>query len=176
MVKHQFKTTNIRGKEYVEVNQRILYFRTAPEYRGWSLETEMIHLDNDSCVIRAVITNDTGSVVATGFAQEDRTSSHINKTSYVENCETSAWGRALANLGIGIESSIASSNEVSMAIAKQENAPTSESGTSKKNVFKDAVEYIKKSKDKSGAFDRIIGKYGDSFTEKQKEALQKFVG
>jgi hypothetical protein len=44
----------------------------------------------------------------------------INKTSYVENCETSAWGRALANLGIGIETSIASSNEVEMAIAKQE--------------------------------------------------------
>ena len=120
MVKHQFKTTNIRGKEYVEVNQRILYFRTAPEYKGWALETEMVHLDNDSCVIRAVIRNENGEAVATGFAQEDRTSSHINKTSYVENCETSAWGRALANLGIGIESSIASSNEVSMAIAKQE--------------------------------------------------------
>jgi len=44
----------------------------------------------------------------------------INKTSYVENCETSAFGRALAALGIGIETSIASANEVQMAIAKQE--------------------------------------------------------
>ena len=43
----------------------------------------------------------------------------INKTSYVENCETSAFGRALAALGIGIETSIASANEVSMAIAQQ---------------------------------------------------------
>jgi hypothetical protein len=43
----------------------------------------------------------------------------INKTSYVENCETSAWGRALACIGIGIETSIASSNEVQMAIAQQ---------------------------------------------------------
>lgn len=176
MVKHQFKTTNIRGKEYVEVNQRILYFRTAQEYKGWALETEMVHLDSDSCVIRAVIRNENGEAVATGFAQEDRTSSHINKTSYVENCETSAWGRALANLGIGIESSIASSNEVSMAIAKQEKSPNSESETPKKDVFKNAVEYIKKSKDKSGAFERIIGKYGEQFTEKQVQALQKFVG
>lgn len=175
MVKHQFKTTNIRGKEYVEVNQRILYFRTAQEYKGWALETEMVHLDNDSCVIRAVIRNENGEAVATGFAQEDRTSSHINKTSYVENCETSAWGRALANLGIGIESSIASSNEVSMAIAKQSKMPGSESGTSKKDVFKDAIEYIKKSKDKQGAYDRIVGKYGDTLSENQKAGLQKFV-
>ena len=61
--------------------------------------------------------------MATGIAQEDKSSSYINKTSYVENCETSAWGRALGNLGIGIETSIASSNEVSMAIAKQSQAP-----------------------------------------------------
>ena len=39
-------------------------------------------------------------------------SSNINKTSYVENCETSAVGRALAMLGIGIDTSIASANEV----------------------------------------------------------------
>lgn len=175
MAKHQFKTTNIRGKEYVEVNQRILYFRTAPEYKGWSLDTELIHLEKDSCVIRAVIRNEKGETIATGFAQEDRTSSHINKTSYVENCETSAWGRALANLGIGIESSIASSNEVSMAIAKQSKMPESESGTPKKDVFKDAIEYIKKSKDKQGAYDRIVSKYGDTLSENQKAGLQKFV-
>jgi ssDNA-binding Zn-finger/Zn-ribbon topoisomerase 1 len=44
----------------------------------------------------------------------------INKTSFVENCETSAWGRALGNLGIGIDDSIASAEEVDMAIKKQE--------------------------------------------------------
>jgi len=58
-------------------------------------------------------------VMAQGLAQEDRSSSYINKTSFVENAETSAWGRALANLGIGIETSIASAQEVSMAVSKQ---------------------------------------------------------
>jgi hypothetical protein len=50
----------------------------------------------------------------------------INKTSYIENCETSAWGRALGNLGYGIQTSIASAEEVEMAIAKQEKKITSE--------------------------------------------------
>lgn len=119
MSRHQFKTTNIKGKAYVEVNQRIKYFRESGNYNGWSLNSEIAHLDENSCVIRAEIRDENWVLRATGFAQEDKSSSYINKTSYVENCETSAWGRALANLGIGIDTSIASSNEVSMAIAKQ---------------------------------------------------------
>jgi hypothetical protein len=119
MSKYQFKTTNIKGKEYVEVNERIKYFRTSEDYKGWSLSSEIVSLDGDSCLIRAEIRDENWVLRATGFAQEDRSSSFINKTSYVENCETSAWGRALANLGIGIDTSIASSNEVAIAIAKQ---------------------------------------------------------
>ena len=117
---HKFKTTNIKGKDYVEVNQRLLYFRNESAYAGWSMESELIDLQPDRCCIRAVIRDNEGRIRATGHASEDRTSSMINKTSYVENCETSAFGRALAALGIGIETSIASANEVSMAIAKQE--------------------------------------------------------
>ena len=119
MTTHRFKTTNIKGKEYVEVNQRLLYFRNEQAYAGWSLESELIDLQPDRCCIRAVIRDNEGRIRATGHASEDRTSSMVNKTSYVENCETSAWGGALANLGIGIETSIASSNEVEMAIAKR---------------------------------------------------------
>ena len=116
---HKFKTTNIKGKDYVEVNQRLLYFRNEPAYAGWSLESELVELHADRCCVRAVIRDNEGRIRATGHASEDRTSSMINKTSYVENCETSAWGRALACIGIGIETSIASSNEVQMAIAQQ---------------------------------------------------------
>ena len=119
MTTHRFKTTNIKGKEYVEVNQRLLYFRNEQAYAGWSLESELIDLQPDRCCIRAVIRDNEGRIRATGHASEDRTSSMINKTSYVENCETSAWGRALACIGIGIETSIASSNEVQMAIAAE---------------------------------------------------------
>ena len=114
------KTIKIKGKDYVEVNERLKEFRTNPKYEGYTLESEMVAITQDNCVIKAIIRNENGVLVATGFAQEDRTSSMINKTSYVENCETSAWGRALANLGIGIDTSVASADEVDMAIKKQE--------------------------------------------------------
>ena len=117
---HKFKTTNIKGKDYVEVNQRLLYFRNEPTFANWSIESDLVDLQPDRCCIKAIIRDADGRIRATGHAHEDRTSSMINKTSYVENCETSAFGRALAALGIGIETSIASANEVSMAIAKQE--------------------------------------------------------
>lgn len=146
MGRYQFKTTNIKGKQYVEVNERIKYFRESGEYKGWSLTSEVYHLDADSCVIKASVLNDKGEIVATGFAQEDKSSSYINKTSYVENCETSAWGRALANLGIGIDTSIASSNEVAMAIAKDKlptkkaDKPTTESKPTLKTLTKEIKE------------------------------------
>lgn len=146
MGRYQFKTTNIKGKQYVEVNERIKYFRESGEYKGWSLTSDVYHLDADSCVIKASVLNDKGEIVATGFAQEDKSSSYINKTSYVENCETSAWGRALANLGIGIDTSIASSNEVAMAIAKDKlpaqkaDKPTTESKPTLKTLTKEIKE------------------------------------
>lgn len=112
------KTINIKGKEYVMVNERILEFRN--KYPNWSLESEIVAFTNDSVTIKAIVKDENGVVRATGFANEDKEASMINKTSYVENCETSAWGRALGCLGIGIESSIASAEEVKMAIKKQE--------------------------------------------------------
>ena len=132
MSRYKFKTTNIKGKEYVEVNERIKYFRESGDYKGWSLSSEIHHLDEGSCVIKALITDENGMVKATGFAQEDKSSSYINKTSYVENCETSAWGRALAALGIGIDTSIASSNEVAIAIAKQNSTGSTTTAPAKK--------------------------------------------
>lgn len=107
---------NIKGKPYVMVNERIKEFRTNTIYKGYRLISEIVRLTDDDCVIKASILDDNGNVIATGFAQEDRTSSTINKTSFVENCETSAWGRALGNLGIGIDESIASAEEVEIAI------------------------------------------------------------
>ena len=115
---HQFKTTNIKGKPYVEVAERLKYFRA--NFAEYALTTEVVQLTPDFCVLNAIITDTSGRIVASGMAQEDRTSSAINKTSYVENCETSAWGRALANFGIGLETNIASAEEQSMAIAKEQ--------------------------------------------------------
>ena len=56
---------------------------------------------------------------ATGIAYERESTSFINKTSYIENCETSCVGRALGMLGIGIDTSIASAEEVENALENQ---------------------------------------------------------
>lgn len=111
------KTTDIKGKPYVEVNERIKYFRA--NFKDWALTSEIVSLENGVCVIKATVLNPEGVVKATGYAYEKEGSTFINKTSYIENCETSAWGRALGNLGIGIDTSIASAEEVLNASLNQ---------------------------------------------------------
>ena len=114
----KLKTINIKGKEYVEVNERLKYFRA--NYPNFSLVTEVLQCTEEHCVMKATILNEHGIAVATGHAHETKGSSFINKTSHVEVCETSAWGRALGNFGIGIDSSVASADEVNSAIKMQE--------------------------------------------------------
>tara|TARA_Y100000114_G_scaffold4943_1_gene4116 strand:+ start:1852 stop:2364 length:513 start_codon:yes stop_codon:yes gene_type:complete len=169
MSNYKFKTTNIRGKQYVEVNERIKFFRQEDEYKNWTISTEFTALDSEMCVCKCIIADVNQRVIATGHAHEERSASHINKTSYVENCETSAIGRALAMMGIGIDTSIASANEVEDAIAKQESSARVD------NIMDKAVAFIKTSTDKRKAYDSIVTKYGDLLTDKQKAGLQKFV-
>ena len=123
----KLKTINIHGKNYVEVNERIKYFRE--NYKGWRLTYELIDLTENRCVIKASITDEKDKVIATGIAYEVMGSSYINKTSFIENCETSAWGRALGNLGIGIDTSIASAFEVNNAIKQQDSKPKKTAGS-----------------------------------------------
>lgn len=119
------KTINIKGKEYVQVNERIGYFHSQKKYDKWGIETikikdEVCQIKKDRLVqFRAVIFDENKMIRATGHAEEYMGSSYINKTSFIENCETSAIGRALGLLGIGIDTSIASADEVSTAIANQ---------------------------------------------------------
>ena len=112
------KTVNIKGKNYVEVNERLKYFRQ--NFKGYSLLSEIVELTDERIVIKARILSPDLVEVANGLAYELSGSSFINKTSYIENCETSAWGRALANFGIGLDNSVASADEVSQAIELQE--------------------------------------------------------
>lgn len=119
-VNKQLKTTPIKGKDYVEVNQRVNAFRQLmPNGR---IDTNILHLDGGICVIKATVYDDDGNFLASGIAEEKESSSYINKTSYVENCETSAVGRALGFLGIGIDGSICSAEELTNAINNQDNA------------------------------------------------------
>lgn len=117
------KPTDIgRGKEYVEVNQRIKAFRMV--YPTGSIITEMLSNENGVCIFKATAGyhEDDGEfiVLGTGTAYEKEGSSFINKTSYIENCETSAVGRALGMVGFGIDTSIASAEEVMNAKANQQ--------------------------------------------------------
>ena len=118
------KTTDVKGKEYAEVNQRIKAFRSICP--NGCIETCLVSNANGVCVFSAVVRDENGKVLGTGHAYEKENSSFINKTSYIENCETSAVGRALGMCGIGIDVSLASYEEVANAIKQQEEKPTKE--------------------------------------------------
>lgn len=117
----EITTTSIKGKDYAEVNQRIKAFRMV--YPDGFIVTEMASNENGICVFSARVgyyTEDGGTrIVGTGTAYEKENSTFINKTSYIENCETSAVGRALGMAGFGIDTSVASAEEVETAIINQ---------------------------------------------------------
>lgn len=120
-VNEDIKTTKVKGKDYAEVPQRVKAFRKL--YPMGRISTEIISLESGVCVMRAEAwtRDDNGNdlLLATGTAYEKESSSYINKTSYIENCETSAIGRALGFCGLGIDVSIASKEEVENAINNQ---------------------------------------------------------
>lgn len=116
MSKKDDGVVNIHGKQYLTVARRTNDFRERhPDY---GIHTEILSIDDATVVCRATITDEAGRQISSGIAEESRTSSRINQTSAVENCETSAVGRALAFFGMaGTE--IASADEVAGAINQQ---------------------------------------------------------
>lgn len=120
------RTTNIKGKDYAEVNQRIKAFRML--YPDGYIRTEIIESDLDVgfVMMQAVVgyydENGIDRILGTGTSYEWKNDpkSMVNKTSFIENCETSAVGRALGMLGLGIDVAIASAEEVKYAVQHQE--------------------------------------------------------
>lgn len=110
------KTISLKDKDYAQVNERVKAFRYL--YPNGAIITTLIEDNGERCVFKAEIT-DGGELIATGHAFEEKASSFVNKTSYIENCETSAIGRSLAMVGLGIDVSIASYEEVNNAINNQ---------------------------------------------------------
>jgi hypothetical protein len=163
------KTVNIKGKEYVEVNERVKYFRTSKEYEGWSIETKLLKFSEGVCVVKATILNAEGRKMAEGLAYEREDSTFINKTSYLENCETSAVGRALGFLGIGIDTSIASSDEVVNAINNQE--PKSDSNKVDFDEYREKVSKMDVDQLRREYVNVSMSRYSD----KQKEYLKKIL-
>jgi len=115
---------NIKGKEYATVASRVEIFRKYfPEY---SIVTDIICDDEQRVVIKAQIIHN-GVIIADGYSEEIRGQGVINTTSAIENCQTSAIGRALAAFGL-IGGEYASSFEVTNAI-QQQSKPISPTNT-----------------------------------------------
>lgn len=119
-------TTEIKGNQYAAVSQRIKAFRML--FPTGMIATDIVSNENGVCIIKATVgfLNENGErqILGTGIAYEKENSSFINKTSYIENCETSAVGRALGMCGLGIDSDVASADEVQTANFQQDSLKT----------------------------------------------------
>ena len=112
------KTIDIQGSPYVKVNERLIYFNE--HYKDGRITTDLVEM-TERYIVKATIIPDVSNSERyfTGYAEEVVGSSQVNKTSALENCETSAVGRGLAMMGIGIIKSIASAEEVANAVHQQ---------------------------------------------------------
>lgn len=116
-------TVNIHGREYITVAKRVHDFRqhcTLDD--GWGIITHLVTCTDQLVIMRAEIVHPTGDVVATGWAEEVRSSSNINRSAALENCETSAVGRALAAAGYG-GSQYASADELAAKLTGKKQQP-----------------------------------------------------
>ena len=115
-INSEIQTVDIKDKQYATVAQRIIAFRKL--FPEGTIKTELVSNENGVCVIHATVGyRDNGEfvILGEGTAYEKESSSFINKASYIENCETSAVGRALGMCGFGIDADVASADEVQTA-------------------------------------------------------------
>lgn len=110
--------TDIKGKKYAAVSQRIKAFRMV--YPNGAIVTEKTCDTGEMCVFVAkVYAEFPDKLIGTGTAYETMGGSNINRTSYIENCETSAVGRALGMCGFGVDTNVASADEMAKVQAQE---------------------------------------------------------
>jgi len=129
---------DIRGKSYRTVAFRVNEFRTNTDYDGWSINTDIIQQSEVECTMKSIVTDQNGAIRGTGIANEVKGAGNINKTSHIENCETSAIGRALASIGLAGEE-YASADEVVTALVQQGEVIQPPKGPSE---FDQAIKYL----------------------------------
>ena len=112
---------NIHGKQYLPVAERMEMIKTEIGIANYSVLSEVLHHDSERVIVRVELHIDHGNGIQryVGHAEEYRAASRINKTSALENAETSALGRALAFAGWAGDE-IASADEVAAAIQQQQ--------------------------------------------------------
>ena len=107
------------GKKYTQVVHRMEAFRTIFG-TDFGVDSHVVTDDGQRVVVKTVITDSEGRIVGSGMAEEIRGQGNVNKTSALENCETSAIGRALASIGLA-GGEYASANELD-AVERKSNA------------------------------------------------------
>lgn len=113
------ETGKTEKKGYAEVHQRIKAFRMV--HPNGDIKSQLISNENGICIFKADIYDSEGNHLASATAQENiKSNSFINQFNAIENCETSAVGRALGFAGFGVDSSLASAEEVQTSMRKQE--------------------------------------------------------
>ena len=119
---NKLPTVDIKGSPYTLVKDRILAFNEL--YPNGCIQTRLIsEVGSDRIVVRATVIPDVGTPDRKfiDHAQEEIGDGYINKTSAMENCCTSAVGRALAYMGIGVVDSVASVDEINKAKVREYN-------------------------------------------------------
>lgn len=140
MARKDTGVVTIHGKEYKTVALRVAEFRNEYTIKdGWGIVTTLIHHDADTVVMKAEIVSPTGMIVGTGHGEEKRSASQINRTSAMENAETSSIGRALSTVSAGLQGTeFASADELANALHQQSSSPKKgggyTSGASEKQV------------------------------------------
>lgn len=140
-INEKLDTVDFKGKGYVMVNKRVLAFREL--FPNGRIETEIVDLTNGVVTMKAYVYNEEGVLLATGYAQEKESSSYINKTSFVENAETSCVGRALGWVGIGVDGSMASAEELANAITNQKKMKEEDAKKAAENAYPSRDEMIR---------------------------------
>lgn len=120
-VNSEISMIDLKGKDYAMVPERVTAFRKL--YPEGFIRTEIISHDGTTVVMQAVAgyyENGSPIILGSGLAQEVKGYGMVNKTSYIENCETSAVGRALGMIGLGINGGgICSAEELANAVTAQ---------------------------------------------------------
>jgi hypothetical protein len=177
---------NFNIDDYIPVNERLLeFYKRFPE---GSIQAEILELDESHVVMKASAYREPHDPrPGVGHAHEINDGKHmVNKTSMIENCETSSWGRALAGLGLEVSKAIASREEMKNAKRREENLdktatkvdPEKEEGYEKKmELFKSikALHALIGAKD-DAAKKELLKESGisSSFTKMGLEQLQQY--
>lgn len=112
----------LKGKDYAMVPERVTAFRKL--FPDGFITTQIVEHDGTTVLMQATAgyrnADGVSIILGTGYAQEVKGKGMVNSTSYIENCETSAVGRALGFLGLGINGGgICSAEELANAVVAQ---------------------------------------------------------